>query len=374
MQVPLLDLKLQYVTMRDEIRAAIDAVCDSQYFILGGTVADFEAQVAEYCDAPYAVGVTSGSDALIIALMAEGIGPGDEVIAPTFTFFATAGAISRVGAKPVFVDIDPATGNIDPDATAAAVTDRTRAIIPVHLYGQCAEMDPLLELAQQHDLVVIEDACQAIGSEYKGKRAGVMGDYGCFSFFPSKNLGGFGDGGMVVCRTEEQKNKLVALRNHGSQVKYYYDCIGGNFRLDALQAAVLSIKLRHLDDWTAGRQRNAEIYRGLFAESRLSSEQVILPSVVESCTRHVYNQFCIRLPGKRDAVKAHLHANNVGCDIYYPLPLHMQKCFADLGGKAGDAPESEAIASDILAIPIFPELTEEQLSYVVKQIAEAVTA
>lgn len=368
MKVPLLDLKLQYESMRGEIVDAIEALCETQYFILGPPVAQLEQEVADYCGAGYAVGVSSGSDALLIALMAEEIGAGDEVITSTYTFFATGGAIARVGARPVFVDIDPVTFNLVPEQVAARVTERTRAVIPVHLYGQCADMNPILELARERDLVVIEDAAQAIGAEYEGRRAGVMGDYGCFSFFPSKNLGAFGDGGMVLTNTAERQRLLESLRNHGADPKYYHKRIGGNFRLAALQATVLSVKLKYLDGWTEGRQENAARYRELFAAAGLL-EMVRLPEQAAYNNRHVYNQFCIRMPAEsRDRVWEGLRVAGVGCEVYYPVPLHLQECFEQLGYQAGDLPESEAAARESLALPIFPELTDEQQQFVVAEL------
>lgn len=371
MQVPLLDLKGQFAAMKPEIMKEMEELCDSQMFILGAKVANFESEVAAYSNAAGACGVSSGSDALLISLMVEGIGVGDEVITTPFTFFATAGAIARVGATPVFVDIDPVTFNIDASKIEEKINPRTKAIIPVHLFGQTAEMDPILEIAKKHDLIVIEDAAQAIGSEYKGHRAGSMGDYGCFSFFPSKNLGGFGDGGMVVTNSAERTEKLKIFRNHGMNPKYYHHYIGGNFRLDALQAAVLSLKLKHLDDWSAARQNNADEYRKLFAASSIG-DQVVLPSEAPYTTRHIYNQFSILVKGgKRDAVKTALQAAKVGCDIYYPVPLHMQECFAPLGYRKGDLPVSEAVADEILALPIYPESTTAMREYVVATIEAA---
>jgi len=370
MKVPLLDLKAQYAPLREEIRAAMDAVCDAQAFILGQPVADFEAAVARYCQCAHACGVSSGSDALIIALMVEGIGPGDEVIIPTFTFFATAGAVARVGATPVFADVDPETFNLDPADTAAKVTSRTRAIIPVHLFGQTCAMEPLLTLARKHRLIVIEDAAQAIGAEYEGRRAGSLGEYGCFSFFPSKNLGCFGDGGLVTTNDPERARKLVYFRNHGAEPKYYHKYVGGNFRLDALQAAVLSVKLRHLDTWSTARQQNAADYRRLFQQYHLE-QKVRLPVKAAHSTRHIYNQFCILAPeGRRDALVAYLKEQQIGVEIYYPVPLHLQECFAPLGGKPGDLPVAEDAARRILALPIYPETTHEQREYVVATIAK----
>ena len=371
MQVPLLDLKGQFSALKPEIMKAMEELCDSQLFILGPKVAEFESEVAAYSGAAGACGVTSGSDALLIALMAEGIKAGDEVITTPFTFFATAGAIARVGAKPVFVDIDPVTFNIDASKIEEKITPRTKAIIPVHLFGQMAEMEPIMAIAGAHGLIVIEDAAQAIGAEYKGRRAGSVGDYGCFSFFPSKNLGGFGDGGMVTANSAERIERLKIFRNHGMNPKYYHHFVGGNFRLDALQAAVLSIKLKHLDSWTEGRQKNAEEYRRIFAANGLDGK-VVLPSEAPYTTRHIYNQFSILVKdGRRDAVKAALQAANVGCDIYYPVPLHMQECFAGLGYRKGDLPVSEAVADEILALPIYPESTAAMREYVVATIGNA---
>lgn len=368
MQVPLLDLKTQYAEMKEEILESISELCDTQYFILGPNVEKFEKEVAEYCGTDYAVGVTSGSDALIIALMVEGIGHGDEVITTPFTFFATAGAIARVGATPVFVDIDTETFNIDPEKIEAKITDKTKAIIPVHLYGQCADMDEIMAIAKKNDLVVVEDGAQALGSEYEGKRAGSMGDYGCFSFFPSKNLGCFGDGGAVTTNSKEKYELLKIFRNHGSEPKYYHKYIGGNFRLDALQAVVLSIKLKHLDSWSAARQRNAAEYRELFAKSKVA-DKVRLPIKAEHSTRHIYNQFCILVPeGARDGLKQALLDAGVGVDVYYPVPLHKQECFEYLGYKDGDFPASEEACARIIALPIYPETSTEQRQYVVETV------
>ena len=370
--VPLLDLKAQYATVKDEVMEAVGAVFESQWFILGPTVKQCEANVAQYSNCDHAVGVSSGSDALLIALMAEGIGPGDEVITTPYTFFATAGSIARLGATPVFVDICPKTYNIDPGGIESRITDKTKAIIPVHLYGQCAAMDPILEIARQHAVTVIEDGAQAIGAEYKGRRAGSMGDYGCFSFFPSKNLGAAGDGGMVVTRDDGRGERLQILRVHGSKPKYYHSTVGGNFRLDALQAAVVNAKFPHLDDWSAGRQANAEKYCRLFEEAGLTKDGLVqLPYVVPD-GRHIYNQFVIRVPN-RDELRAHLKDHNVATEIYYPVPLHVQECFAYLGGREGDHPESERAAKETLALPIYPELTDRQLAHVVDTIRQFLT-
>ena len=370
MQVPLLDLRAQYAPLKPAIMAAVEEISDSQRFILGPKVEAFEQEMAAYCRTAGAVGVSSGSDALIIALMAEGIGHGDEVITSPFTFFATVGAIVRVGATPVFADIDPVTFNIDPAAVAGKITSRTKAIIPVHLFGQAADMDPIMELADKHGLVVIEDACQAIGAEYKGRRVGSIGTYGAFSFFPSKNLGCFGDGGAVSCNDPERVKKLKIFRNHGQSSTYFHEYVGGNFRIDALQAAILSIKIKELDAWSEARQRNAADYRQRFAAAGLSA-MVKLPQEAAYPVRHIYNQFCIRVAdGKRDALKQFLADHEIGCAVYYPLSLHLQPCFKSLGGKEGDYPISEKITQEIMALPIYGETTAEQRQYVVDTIAE----
>lgn len=362
MKVPLLDLKAQYNSIKTELDAALTRVVESQYFILGPEVEKFEQAVAKYTACRHAVGVTSGTDALLIALMALDIGPGDEVIVPSYTFFATAGSVFRLGARPVFADIDKATCNLDPASVEQFITKKTKAIIPVQLYGQCCEMDSLLAIAENHGLHIIEDAAQAIGADYNGRQAGSIGNAGCFSFFPSKNLGGFGDGGMVTTNDDELAAKIKILRMHGSEPKYYHKIVGGNFRLDALQAAVLHVKLAYLDKWTAARRRNAEIYDQLFSRAGLVPEKIQLPCRKQ--TGHIFNQYVIRAE-KRDALKKHLLDNGVGTEIYYPVPLHLQECFAGLGGKKGDCPVSEQAAETTLALPIYPELTEEQLAYVV---------
>lgn len=373
--VPLLDLKAQYTPIREELREAIDRVADSQHFILGPEVEGLEREVADYSQCAHGIGVSSGSDALLVALMAIGIKPGDEVITTPYTFFATAGAVARLGARPVFVDIDPLTYNIDPVKIEAAVTDRTRAIIPVHLYGQMADMDQIMETAARHDLYVIEDAAQAIGSEYKGRRAGSIGHFGCFSFFPSKNLGGFGDGGMVTANDAQLADQVKLLRNHGYRPKYYNKVVGGNFRLDAIQAAVLRVKLKHLDSWTKARQENAALYRDLFVGAGLSAApgaadgagDVVLPTEAHD-RRHIYNQFVVRSE-RRDALMAHLKERQIGTEIYYPVPMHVQECFADLGYAEGQFPESEAAARQTLALPIYPELTREMIESVAGAVA-----
>jgi dTDP-4-amino-4,6-dideoxygalactose transaminase len=364
MNVPLVDLKAQYAAIKSEVDAAIAEVLESQHFILGPKVDQCEKAIAAYSECSQAIGVSSGSDALLVCLMAENIGPGDEVITTPYTFFATAGAIARLGAKPVFVDIDPATYNLDPSQISSKVTGRTRAIIPVHLYGQMADMDALMSLANEHGLVVIEDAAQAIGAEYKGHRAGSIGHYGCFSFFPSKNLGAAGDAGMVVTNDTQRAEKLRCLRAHGSRPKYHHNIVGGNFRLDALQAAVVCAKLPHLDNWTVARQRNAKRYDQLF---RTAGIPIGLPLVVTD--RHIFNQYVIRVSG-RDELQVHLQKNGVGTEVYYPVPMHLQECFAYLGYTAGAFPESERAAKETLALPIYPELTESQAHFVVECISE----
>ena len=419
MNVPLLDLKAQYLSIRPEIDAAIAEVCESQKFILGPQVKTCEEAIAKYCGCAHSVGVSSGTDALLVSLMAEGIGNGDEVITTAYSFLATAGCVARLGARPVFVDIDWVTYNLDPTKIEDRCTSRTRAILPVHLFGQMADMDPIVDVARRRGLVVIEDGAQAIGAEYKGSRAGSVGHYGCFSFFPSKNLGAFGDGGMVVTNDPDRAEKLRVLRAHGSKPKYFHKLVGGNFRLDTLQAAILLAKLKHLDDWTARRQANAKRYDRLFEASGLvSSGHVHVPKVcprttpttedafrrfspdpaksvesVKSVDRtsslasrdtteseksaesadetpgfhHVFNQYVIRVP-RRNELQAFLKERSVGTEVYYPLPLHLQECFASLGYKPGDFPQSEEAANDSLAIPVYPELTDAQARYVVDSI------
>jgi len=369
MPVPLLDLQGQYAPLREEILAAIARVCDSQRFIGGPEVEAFEREIAAYLGVPHAIGLTSGTDALLIALMALGIGPGDEVITPTFSFFATAGAVSRVGATPIFVDIDPLTGNVDPDAVKAAIGPKTRAIIPVHLYGQSADMEPILDAASRAGIPVIEDAAQAIGATYRGRQAGSLGTMGCFSFFPSKNLGAFGDAGLLTTGDDRLAHEVRLLRNHGAEPKYFHQRIGGNFRLDAVQAAVLRVKLPHLDRWTEMRRRNADRYDRLFAASAAAA-RITLPARVKDC-RHIFNQYVIRVP-HRDAVKARLDAAHIGSEIYYPVPFHLQECFARLGYRRGQFPAAEAAAAETLALPIYGELTEPQQREVVDAVSRAV--
>ena len=374
MGVPLLDLKAHHEPLHKEIMAALEQAFRSQAFILGPEVAKLEERVAAYSQARYGIGVSSGTDALLIALMAIGVGPGDEVITTPYSFFATAGAVARLGAKPVLVDIDPKTYNIDPSKIGKAMTSKTKAIIPVHLYGQCADMAPILDLAQRHNLKVIEDAAQAIGSEYRdGRRAGGMGTVGCLSFFPSKNLGALGDGGMVVTNDQELAERMKVLRVHGGKPKYYHKIIGGNFRLDTIQAAVLNVKLNYLDEWTELRQENARRYETLFQQSGLvQKRKVRLPTPVyrESETKHyhIYNQFVLRVE-QRDDLMGSLKQKGIGTEIYYPVPFHLQECFRYLGHKEGDFPESERAAKGTVAIPIYPELTAGQQAEVVEAIA-----
>ena len=366
MNVPLLDLKAQYATIRPEIRAAIDQVCESQHFILGPEVSALEQEIASFCGARFAIGVSSGTDALLVALMALGVDPDDEVITTPYSFFATAGVIARLGAQPVFVDIDPHTFNIDLAAVAAKVSPKTKVIIPVHLYGRCVDLSPLMPLAKERGIAVLEDAAQAIGAQDEnGVQAGISGTIGSFSFFPSKNLGAFGDGGMLVTNEEQLAESLKTLRVHGGKPKYYHAVVGGNFRLDAIQAAVLRVKLRYLPTWTAQRRANADRYRQLFGEAELL-DTVTLP---EDVPGHIYNQFNIRVP-KRDQLRDFLQERGVGTEIYYPLPLHMQECFANLNYTQGDFPHTEAAARESLAVPIYSELTEPQQGYVVDVIKE----
>ena len=383
MQVPLLDLKQQYAPLAADIQAAIAAVCAGQHFILGAEVKKLEAAVAAYSQCRFGIGVSSGTDALLLALMALGIGPGDAVITSPFSFFATAGTVARAGARPLFCDIDPATFNISPAAVAELLATqcerrgdalvhrasgaRVRALMPVHLYGQLADMQPLMEDARRYGLKVIEDAAQAIGAaDAAGRRAGSFGDVGCLSFFPTKNLGAFGDAGMCVAADGTLAERMQILRVHGGRPKYYHALIGGNFRIDELQAAVLNVKLPQLDSWSAARQRNARVYDAAFAGARLAPAVRTPPALPGA--RHIYNQYAIRAE-RRDELRAHLGAAGVGTEIYYPVPLHLQQCFAYLGYRAGDFPHAEAAAHQTLALPIYPELTETQLQYVVGAIA-----
>jgi dTDP-4-amino-4,6-dideoxygalactose transaminase len=420
--IPLLDLQSQYSTISEEVDAAVARVFEAQQFILGPEVDNLETEVAAYCDCEAGIGVSSGTDALLLSMMAIGIQPGDEIITTPYSFFSAVGSIWRMGARPVFVDINPRTFNMGTETIQAALTDRTRAILPVHLYGQMVDMDPIMSLAEENDLVVIEDAAQAIGAEYKGRRAGSIGHLGCFSFFPSKNLGGAGDGGMVVTNRPELADRVRLLRNHGQGPKYYHPAVGGNFRLDALQAAILSVKLKYLPEWTEVRRRNAEMYTNFFGaigvgrpggtregadltekSSNLQMAAVQLPSESDHC-RHVYNQFVIRVidlddrPGAqgvgvdsvsisrsanqlvsphgpnasspRNALVMHLKELKIGCEVYYPIPLHLQECFLSLGYKAGDFPNAEEAAEQTIALPVYPELESSQLKRIVSAIAD----
>ncbi|HBY62920.1 MAG TPA: transcriptional regulator [Solibacterales bacterium] len=363
--IPLLDLRAQHATIRDEVLAAVTRLLDAQSLILGEEVKALERETAAYCGTAHAIGCASGTDALMLALMAIGAGPGDEVITVPYSFFATASSIYRLGAKPVFTDVLPDTFNMDPEQLAETLAShpRAKAILPVHLFGACAAMDPILDLARRYGMPVIEDAAQAIGAEYQGKRAGSLGAIGCFSFYPSKNLGGAGDGGMLTTNDPELAARLFALRVHGSKVKYVHEWVGLNSRLDALQAAVLRVKLKRLDEWTAARQRNAAFYR-----EHLASAAITLPHTEPHSTRHVVNQFVIR-SSRRDELQAHLSANGIGTEIYYPIPLHLQRCFRDLGYRAGDLPVSERLAAETLALPVYPELAPEDLAYIAEKIS-----
>lgn len=384
MKVPLLDLKPQYQSLKKELDEAVAKVIESQYFILGPEVKAMEEEIASYLQTKYAVGVSSGTDALLIALMAIDIQPGDEIIVPTYSFFATAGVVSRLNAIPVFADCDPVTFNILPEDIEKKITRKTKAVMPVHLYGQSADMDAVMAVAQKHNIKVIEDGAQAISAQYKdGRYAGTIGDIGCYSFFPSKNLGCFGDGGVVTTNSEELYEKLVMLRMHGSKIKYYHDIIGGNFRLDALQAAVIRVKLPHLNKWSQARRDNAALYSKLFIKHGLASgtgitafddnNKVLIPKAVYENTghknHHIYNQFIIRVE-KRDELRKFLTENEIASEIYYPVPFHLQTCYLELGYKKGDFPNSEFAADYSLALPIYPELSEEQITYVVEKIAE----
>lgn len=362
MKVPLLDLKAQFNPIKNEVMNAVEAVFESQQFINGPQVKELEKQIAAYSGCKSGIGVSSGTDAILCALMALDIKSGDEVITTPFTFFATAGCIWRVGAKPVFVDIDLNTYNIDVNKIEKAITKKTKAIMPVHLFGQVADMDPILEIAKRHNLFVIEDACQSIGASYKGRKAGSIGTVGCFSFFPSKNLGTAGDGGMIVTQDTVLGERLEIMRGHGSKPKYYHQVVGGNFRLDTLQAAILLVKLKHLDNWSAGRRKNAEKYDNL-----LKNLHFIVRPHIEPHNVSIYNQYVIRVP-KRDELRKFLTEKEIGTEIYYPLSLHEQNCFKDLGHKKGDFPNSETAAAETVALPIYPELTDEQITYVAESI------
>ena len=368
MNVPLLDLKIQNDALRPQIEEALARVLDSNGFILGSEVAALEEELAEYCQVKHAIGCASGSDAILLALMALDVGPGDEVITTPYSFFATVSSITRLGAVPVFVDIDPVTFNLDVAQIESKITSRTKAIEPVHLYGQCADVHSLMEISERHGIRVVEDAAQAIGAEEYGKRAGSIGHIGCFSFYPSKNLGGMGDGGFITTNDDARAKKLKALRVHGAEEKYYHKYVGLNSRLDGFQGAVLRVKLPHLESWTEARRRNAALYRELI-EGLGVSEYIELPFEREGA-RHIYNQFVIRVQKNRDALREHLIGKGIGTDIYYPVPLHMQECFGYLGYSVGALPESEKAARETLALPIYPELTADQIEHVAGSIAE----
>ena len=364
-EVKLLDLRRQFSTIKPEIMEAITGVVESQHFIGGPQVEALEREVAEYCGSSHAIGVSSGTDALVVSLMALGVSAGDEVITTPFTFFATVGSILRLGAKPVFADIDPYTFNLDPRRLEDLITPRTKAIIPVHLFGQCAEMDALLEVANRRGIAVVEDAAQAIGASYGGKKAGTLGTLGCFSFFPSKNLGAFGDGGMVVTDDDGLAQKIRIIRNQGAKPKYFHAVVGGNFRLDAIQAAVLRVKLRHLDSWSEKRRSNAAYYTERFEQSGLAGEAIVTPSIVHE--KHVFNQYVIRAE-RRDALKKYLYDNGIGTEVYYPCPMHLQECLKDYGHERGNFPYSEAATDSVLALPVFPELSQAEMDFVISKI------
>lgn len=382
MRVPLLDLKPQYQSLKKQLDEAIIRVAESQYFIMGPELSEMEKEFQQYLNVKHAWGVSSGTDALLLALMALDIKPGDEVIVPTYSFFATAGVVSRLFATPVFVENDPVTFNIDPKDFEKKITSKTKAVIPVHLFGQSAEMDEIMKIAITHNLYVIEDAAQAIGTQYKdGRFVGTIGHIGCFSFFPSKNLGGYGDGGLIVTNDDKLSEIIRIKRVHGGEPKYYHKVIGGNFRLDAIQAAVLRVKLPHLQSWSEKRQQNAKRYNQLFIEAGLAEEpgktkfdsknKVLLPKAVYEKSGvknyHIYNQYKIKVE-KRDALREFMTKHEIGTEIYYPVPFHLQECFSDLGYKKGDFPISEFSANTSIALPIYPELSDEQLQYVVSVI------
>jgi dTDP-4-amino-4,6-dideoxygalactose transaminase len=372
MKVPFFDLAVQFKSIEDEVKSAMDEVFQNQQFILGAKVQTLEETIARYCRARYAVGVASGSDALLLALMALGVGAGDEVLLPPFTFFATAGSVSRLGAVPVFADISQETYNIDPYKIEEKITSKTKAIIPVHLFGQCADMNPLLKIAKEKKLFVIEDAAQALGAEYRpdavaeGRRAGQIGDMGCFSFYPTKNLGAFGDAGMVVTDNASLAEKIRLLRVHGSQPKYFHKQIGINSRLDTMQAAILLVKFKYLEKWTTERQKRAERYQLLFRDLVPSVKSLRLPTI-QYQNRHIFHQYVIRVP-ERDRLKQYLSEEGIGTDIYYPVPLHLQECYSFLKYRRGDLPNSEKASEEVLALPIYPELTEDQQTAVVDRI------
>jgi dTDP-4-amino-4,6-dideoxygalactose transaminase len=360
-RVPLVDLKRQYHSIKEEVDSAIQDVLKSQAFILGPQVKEFESLFASYCNTKHAIGVSSGTDALLLALKSLGIGDGDEVITSPFTFFATVGSICNTGAKPVFADVEPESFNIRPDLIEKCISNKTKAIIPVHIYGQCADMDPILEIAKKHDIRVIEDSAQSIGAEYKDKKSGSIGDLGCFSFFPSKNLGGLGDGGMITCNSDDLEELIYMLRIHGGKPKNYYSIIGINGRLDTIQASVLIKKLGHIEPWCEKRREKASYYT-----ERMKGLDLVTPEIM-SFNKHVFHQYVIRTK-ERDRLMEHLTTNNIGCAVHYPVPQHLQKCLAHLGYKEGDMPEAEGATREILSLPIFPEITKEEQDYVIDTI------
>jgi dTDP-4-amino-4,6-dideoxygalactose transaminase len=366
MHVPILDLTVQYAAIKDELMQAISKVCDSQSFALGPAVAQFEENIAAYCGSKHAIGVSSGTDALLVSLMALGIGQGDEVITTPFTFFATAGCIARRGAKPVFVDVDADSYNIDPSRIEEKITDKTRAIIPVHLFGQAAQMKAINEIAQRHNLAVVEDAAQGIGASQDGMKCGSLGDCGCFSFYPTKNLGGFGDGGLVTTDSDSLAEKIRALRDHGQNPRYFYKVIGGNFRLDGIQGAVLNVKLRYLDSWNEKRRRNAAVYDGFFADSPVRAPKV------DAGNFSIYHQYTVTVPD-RDRLQKFLGENQVGSAVFYPKPLHLQECFMELGYRQGDLPIAERLCREVLSLPVYPELSPEQIEYAAAKVLEFYT-
>lgn len=357
MYIPILDLKAQYATIRDEVARAISEVCESQAFVLGPAVAEFEQNVAAYCGSKHAIGVSSGTDALLVCLMALDVKPGDEVITTPFTFFATAGCVVRVGARPVFVDVDPESFNIDVAGVEEKITEKTRAIIPVHLFGQMARMKTITDIARRHNLAVIEDAAQAIGASRNGIKAGNFGECGCFSFYPTKNLGGFGDGGLVTTNSDELAERIRILRDHGQNPRYFYRVIGGNFRLDGIQGAVLNVKLKHLESWNAKRRQHAALYDRLFAGSPVRTPKIDAGNV------GIYHQYTVTVPD-RDALQKYLVENGVGSAVFYPKPLHVQDCFRELGYREGDMPVAERLCGEVLSLPVYPELQPEQIEYV----------
>ncbi len=361
MRIPILDLKAQYATIKDEVIPAISEVCESQVFALGPAVAEFEKNVAAYCNCKHAIGVSSGTDALLVSLMALGVGPGDEVITTPFSFFATAGCITRLGARPVFADVDPYFYNIDPVSIEEKITKKTRAIIPVHLFGQVAPMKAFTEIASQYDLAVVEDAAQAIGASQDGILAGNFGDCGCFSFYPTKNLGGFGDGGLVTTNSDSLADEIRTLRDHGQKPRYFYKVIGGNFRLDGIQGAVLNVKLKYLDDWNEKRRENAALYNSLFADSPVRTPAIDKGNV------SIYHQYTVTVP-ERDKLQKYLADNDIGSAVFYPKPLHLQDCFKELGYKEGDMPVTEKLCNEVLSLPIYSELSPEEIEFVAKTV------